>query len=134
MTEAPLDIPIDAEPLPMDDLKEEMIPIPVGYHLLIKMPEVEQTFGGSLKLLKTTETVRHDTVLNMVGLVLDAGDDAYGDKTKFPNGPWCKVGDYVMFRSNSGTRFKISGQEFRLLNDDSVEAVVKDPSAITRVN
>ena len=70
----------------------------------------------------------------MVGLVVDMGTEAYGDEARFPNGPWCKQGDYVMFRSNSGTRFKVGGKEFRLMNDDSIEAVVADPSAISTVN
>ena len=64
--------------------------------------------------------------------VLDVGPDAYGDKTKFPNGPWCKAGDFVLVRTYSGTRFKIYGREFRLLNDDQIDAVVDDPRGITR--
>jgi co-chaperonin GroES (HSP10) len=68
----------------------------------------------------------------MIGVVLDVGDQAYADTERFPTGPWCKQGDYVMFRANSGTRFKVGRQEYRLINDDSVEAVVDDPSKITR--
>ena len=111
---------------------EAMIPRPVGYHLLIKMPEVEKTFGES-GLVKADSTVRAETILSMVGLVLDMGAEAYADETKFPKGAWCSVGDYVMFRSNSGTRFKVAGQEYRLLNDDSIEAVVSNPKGITKV-
>jgi len=65
-------------------------------------------------------------------VVLDMGDQAYSDADRFPTGPWCKQGDYVMFRANSGTRFKVGKQEYRLINDDTVEAVVQDPSKITR--
>ena len=115
-----------------DELMEELIPHPVGYHLLIAMPKVDDTFGDS-GIIKASQTIHHESILSMVGLVLDMGAEAYTDEARFPNGPWCKKGDYVMFRSNSGTRFKVAGQEFRIMNDDSIEAVVSDPSAITHV-
>jgi co-chaperonin GroES (HSP10) len=60
------------------------------------------------------------------------GDDAYGDPDKFPRGPYCETGNWVIFRSYTGTRFKVQGQEFRLINDDSVEAIVEDPRGIER--
>jgi co-chaperonin GroES (HSP10) len=69
----------------------------------------------------------------MVGVVLDVGDQAYSDLDRFPTGPWCKLGDFVVFRANTGTRFKVNGQEYRLINDDSIEAVVEDPSGIQRI-
>ena len=128
MTEA-----IAAVPIPVDEAQlEKQIPKPVGYHVLVAMPEVKDTFGSS-GLIKATQTVHHESILSMIGLVLDMGDQAYADKDRFPNGPWCKVGDFVMFRMNSGTRFKVGGQEYRLFNDDTVEAVVEDPTAISRV-
>jgi len=111
---------------------EAQIPVPVGYHILVAMPEPDHTFGNS-GIVKSSKTVHHDSIMSMVGLVLDMGAQAYADKERFPVGPWCKVGDYVMFRMNSGTRFKVGGQEYRLLNDDSVEAVVNDPRSVTRV-
>ena len=77
--------------------------------------------------------MQRESILSMIGLVLDMGGQAYADKDRFPNGPWCKAGDYVMFRSNSGTRFRVNGQEMRLMNDDSVEAVVENPHHITTV-
>ena len=64
---------------------------------------------------------------------LEMWPDAYGDEKKFPTGPYCVEGDWVMMRSYSGTRFKIHGQEMRLINDDSVEAVVDDPRGIVKV-
>ena len=70
--------------------------------------------------------------MSIIGLVVDMGDQAYGDAERFPTGPWCKQGDYVMFRANSGTRFKVDGLEYRLMNDDSVEAVVADPRGVSR--
>ena len=111
---------------------EAMIPKPVGYHVLIAMPQVDDTYGET-GLIKSSKTVRDETLLSMVGVVLDMGDQAYSDESRFPTGPWCKVGDYVMFRSNSGTRFKVAGQEYRLINDDTVEAVVDDPRGIKSV-
>jgi|TARA_R110002126_G_scaffold70186_1_gene176808 co-chaperonin GroES (HSP10) len=110
---------------------EASIPKPVGYRVLIALPNIEETFGES-KIVKATSTVREEYILSTVGCVLDMGAEAYSDKDRFPTGPWCKVGDYVMFRANTGTRFKVGGQEYRLMNDDSIEAVVDDPRAVSR--
>lgn len=107
------------------------IPKPTGYHILIALPNVEETFGESM-LLKADKTVREEYILSTIGLVLDMGDQAYNDKDRFSAGPWCKPGDYVMFRANTGTRFKIGTQEYRLMNDDSVQATVPNPRAISR--
>jgi co-chaperonin GroES (HSP10) len=111
---------------------DQFVPKPVGYHILVAMPEVEETYGDS-GIIKTTKEIHFDSILSMVGLVVDMGPQCYTDTDRFPMGPWCKVGDYVMFRMNSGTRFKVGGKEFRLMNDDSIEAVVSDPKAIKRV-
>lgn len=110
---------------------EASIPKPVGYRVLIALPNVEDTFGES-GLVKAESTRREEYILSTVGSVLDMGKEAYSDKERFPTGPWCKVGDHVMFRANTGTRFKVGNQEFRLMNDDSIEAVVDDPRAVTR--
>jgi len=110
---------------------EASIPKPVGYRVLIALPNVEETFGDS-GLVKASSTVREEYILSTVGAVLDMGAEAYSDKERFPTGPWCKVGDYVMFRANTGTRFKVGKQEYRLMNDDSIEAVVDDPRAVSR--
>jgi co-chaperonin GroES (HSP10) len=121
----------------IDEVKiseEEMdayIPKPVGYRVLIALPNVEETFGDS-GLIKADQTRREEYILSTIGAVVDMGDEAYSDKERFTNGPWCKVGDYVMFRANTGTRFKIGNQEYRLMNDDSIEAVVANPRAIAR--
>jgi co-chaperonin GroES (HSP10) len=111
---------------------EAQLPTPVGYRILIAMPHVEETFDGS-ELLKSVTTKNHEQVMSIIGLVLDMGDQAYSDADRFPDGPWCKQGDYVMFRANTGTRFSIDGNEYRLMNDDSIEAVVPDPRGIQRV-
>tara|TARA_R110000868_G_scaffold27225_3_gene103812 strand:+ start:335 stop:742 length:408 start_codon:yes stop_codon:yes gene_type:complete len=110
---------------------EAKIPKPVGYRLLIALPNIEETFGGS-GIVKSGKTLHEEYILSTVGLVLDMGEQAYSDKERFPTGPWCKRGEYVMFRANTGTRFKIGGQEYRLMNDDSIEATVDDPRAVTR--
>lgn len=110
---------------------EAAIPKPTGYHVLIALPNVEETFGESA-LVKAGKTVREEYILSTIGLVLDMGDQAYTDKDRFSTGPWCKPGDYVMFRAHTGTRFKIGTQEYRLMNDDSVEAIVPNPRAVSR--
>lgn len=110
---------------------EESIPRPTGYHILIALPNVEETFGDS-GLVKASSTIREEHILSTVGLVLDMGDLAYSDEDRFPSGAWCEVGNYVMFRANSGTRFKLGNQEYRIMNDDSIQAVVPNPRAITR--
>jgi co-chaperonin GroES (HSP10) len=69
--------------------------------------------------------------MSIIGVVLDMGEEAYKDTERFSK-PWCKVGDYVMFRANTGTRFKVAGVEYRLMNDDSIEAVVADPRGVSR--
>lgn len=114
-----------------DEELESQLPKPVGYRLLIAMPEVEEKFESGL--LKAAITKNHESVLSIIGLVLDMGEQAYSDGDRFPTGPWCRVGDYVMFRANTGTRFKVGGVEYRLMNDDSIEAVVADPRGVQRV-
>lgn len=111
---------------------EAQLPTPVGYRVLIALPQVEDTYGGDTGLVKATTTKQQEHIMSIIGLVLDMGDLAYSDKERFPSGPWCKAGDYVMFRMNTGTRFKVSGVEYRLMNDDSIEAVVADPHGIIR--
>lgn len=113
-----------------DEELDAQLPKPVGYKLLIALPQVEKTYESGL--LKAETTIYAEHVLSMVGLVLDMGEQAYKDPDRYPTGPWCKVGDYVLFRSNSGTRFKVNGVEYRFLNDDSIEAVVADPRGITK--
>ena len=126
------DISKDLEKELTEEELDNLLPTPVGYRVLIAMPEVEDTYGES-GIIKSSREVQLDTVMSTIGLVLDMGKQAYSDKERFPTGPWCKQGDYVMFRMNTGTRFKVSGVEYRLMNDDSIEAVVTDPRGVTRV-
>ena len=110
---------------------EAQLPKPVGYRVLVALPQVEETFGET-GLLKSNTTMNQEHIMSIIGLVMDMGEQAYSDEDRFPTGPWCKPGDYVMFRMNTGTRFKIGGVEYRLMNDDSIEAIVADPRGITR--
>jgi co-chaperonin GroES (HSP10) len=110
--------------------KASQLPDPMGYRILCAIPEVEDKFDSGI--LKSDETVRHDELLTTVLFVVKLGPDCYQDKTRFPNGPWCKQGDFILVRPNAGTRLVIHGREFRIINDDSVEAVVQDPRGITR--
>ena len=114
-----------------DEELEVQLPRPVGYRVLIALPDVEETYENT-KVLKTTTEMRNEHVMSIIGLVVDMGDQAYQDTDRFGDTPWCKVGDYVMFRANSGTRFKVDGKEYRLMNDDSIEAVVADPRGVAR--
>ena len=114
-----------------DEEVEAQLPKPVGYKLLIALPQVEETLG-EMGIIKAQKTIHEETLMTVVGLVLDIGEQAYTDKDRYPTGPWCKVGDYVVFRANSGTRVKVNGVEYRLMNDDSIDAVVADPRGVTR--
>jgi len=107
------------------------LPKPVGYRVLVALPQPEETVAGT-SILKTETAKTQDHIMSIIGLVVDMGDQAYSDKERFPTGAWCKAGDFVMFRMNSGTRFTIGGVEYRLMNDDSIEAIVDDPSGIQR--
>ena len=107
------------------------MPKPSGYRILIMMPEIEEkTAGGILKLESTMNT---EEVSSIYGIVVDVGPDAYKDESRFPSGPLCEKGDFVVMRAFSGTRLKIEGREFRLLNDDSIEATIDDPRGVTKI-
>ena len=110
---------------------ELQLPKPVGYRVLVALPQPEETISGT-SIIKTDTAKTQDHIMSIIGLVGDMGSGAYADKDRFPDGPWCKEGDFVMFRMNSGTRFTIGGVEYRLMNDDSIEAVVADPTGIQR--
>jgi co-chaperonin GroES (HSP10) len=106
------------------------LPDPTGYKILIALPEPEKEYDGGI--LKATTTLQDEEIGSIVGMVLKIGPDCYKDPQRFPSGPYCKEGDLIIMRSYSGTRFKVHGQEFRFINDDSVEAVVEDPRGIVK--
>jgi co-chaperonin GroES (HSP10) len=111
--------------------KATMLPEPKGWKLLCIVPEIEEKFEGS-SIIKADSYMKKEEHGTTVLFVLKVGDLAYKDTEKFPTGPWCKEGDFVLVRTYSGTRFKVYGKEFRILNDDQVEAVVQDPRGLSR--
>jgi co-chaperonin GroES (HSP10) len=110
--------------------RAKQLPMPQGYRILCAIPEAEETFESGI--IKSDETRRVDELLTTVLFVVSLGPDCYADKVRFPNGPWCKQGDFILVRPNAGTRLVIHDREFRIINDDSVEAVVQDPRGIKR--
>ena len=110
--------------------KATQLPKPSGYRILCAIPEVEKEHDGGI--LKADETVRYEELLTPVLFVVDLGPDCYANKDKFPTGPWCKKGDFILVRPNVGTRLVIHGREFRIIYDDTVEGVVDDPRGIKR--
>lgn len=123
------DIMYQQEEVNMEEISE-FLPQPQGYRILVAAAKVEDKKGNiylpdQLRELEDTASI--------IGCVISMGKDAYGDAKKFPNGPYCEVGDWVLYRSYSGTRFRVGAQEFRMLNDDQVEAVLPDPRKIERI-
>jgi len=110
--------------------KAKQLPKPSGYRILCAIPEIDKEYESGL--VKADETVHYEEVLTTVLFVIAIGPDCYKDSTRFPTGPWCKEGDFVLVRPNAGTRVIIHGREFRIINDDSVEAVVDEPRGIRR--
>jgi co-chaperonin GroES (HSP10) len=110
--------------------KAKQVPDPATFYLLCVLPEVEEEYESGLA--KAGQTIHYEEILSPVLFVVKMGPDAFKDTKRFPSGPSCKTGDFVLVRPNTGTRIKIHGKEFRLINDDSVEAVVQDPRGITR--
>ena len=101
-----------------------------GYRILTAVPEADDAYeSGILKAADKKKIEEHSTV---VLFVMKLGDLAYKDEARFPSGPWCKEGDFVITRAYTGTRIKIHGREFRIINDDTVEAVVSDPRGYER--
>ena len=112
--------------------KAKQVPQPTGYHILCMVPKIDDTYGDS-GLVKASETLRIEEQATLVLYVAKVGPQAYKDPTRFPDGPWCKEGDFIITRAYAGTRVLIHGTEWRIINDDTVEAVVDDPRGIRRV-
>jgi len=110
--------------------KAKLLPEPKGYRILCAVPQVEEEYEGGL--IKADETKKVEEQTTVVLFVIKMGDLCYADKDRFPTGPWCKEGDFILTRPYSGTRVVIHGREFRIINDDTVEAVVDDPRGIRR--
>ena len=90
--------------------KARQLPQPVGYRILCAIPEAEKEYDSGL--LKADQTIHHEEILTTVLFVIELGPECYQDKTRFPNGPWCKKGDFILVRPNSGSRLLIHGREY----------------------
>ena len=110
--------------------KAKQVPDPSGYRILCAVPEIDEKYESGI--VKADTVLRHEELLTTVLFVVKMGPDCYKDTSRFPSGPWCKQGDMILVRPHAGTRLKIHGQEFRIINDDSVEGVVEDPRGISR--
>ena len=111
-------------------LLSDSVPHPTGYRVLVKPLKVEEKTAGGIYM--PDKEVDRESVANVIGLVLELGDDAYCDATRFPSGAWCKPGDYVLYKPYSGTRIVVKGEEVRLINDDTILSVISDPGCIER--
>ena len=115
------------EPIVSEKIKSQL-PEPKGWKILVAMPLAdEKTKGG---ILKAASTVKDEELSNICGYILQLGKECYQDSKRFPSGPWCKKGDWVIFARYAGSRIKIDGGEIRLLNDDEVLATVDNPKDI----
>jgi co-chaperonin GroES (HSP10) len=121
---------IDIEKTQEEAAKAKLLPDPKGYRILCAVPHVEEEYESGI--IKAEDTKRVEEQTTVVLFVLKMGDLCYKDESRFPNGPWCKEGDFVLTRPYSGTRVVIHGREFRIINDDTVEAVVDDPRGVRR--
>lgn len=125
------DNPEDSTVLPETaEQKAKQLPDPSGYRILCAIPDIENRYDSGI--VKADITMQHEELLTTVLFVLKMGPDCYKDDKRFPSGPWCKTGDFILVRPHAGTRVKIHGREFRIINDDSVEGVVEDPRGISR--
>ena len=118
-----------------DDLKKgnlaEKLPRPTGYRLLILPFTLSQKTKGGIYLAR--QTVERERLTTVVGYIVALGPDAYKDPVKFPEGPWCKKGDWVIFGRYAGARIQIDGGDLRLLNDDEILALINDPEDIVGI-
>ena len=108
--------------------EEAKIPKPTGWRLLVLPFKMKEKTKGGLVLAEST--LEKQQVASQCGLVLAMGPDCYRDKERYPDGPWCKVNDWIMFARYAGSRIKIDGGEMRLLNDDEVLATIDSPEDI----
>jgi len=122
----------EKEPLNPDNIQKSQLPTPSGWRLLVlPFTPREKTKGGILIAQESLEKLR---IATNCGYVLKMGPLAYHDHDKFPTGPWCKIGDWIIFARYAGSRLAIEGGEVRILNDDEVLGVIKDPESILHHN
>ena len=116
---------------PSDEVKARQLPRPAGHKILCAIPPAGDTFDDSF-IAKASVSQRIEEQTTTVLFVVALGPDAYKDKDRFPSGPWCKEGDFVLVRAYSGTRFQIHGRDFRMIFDDQVDGTVEDPRGYAR--
>jgi hypothetical protein len=115
-----------------EDVKmASQLPKPTGYHILCAVPEIDHKFDDSA-IVKADITRANEETLTTVLFVVDLGPDCYIDPVKFPTGPWCAKGDFIITRPYAGSRLVIHGKEFRIINDDSVESTIEEPRGVRR--
>lgn len=107
------------------------LPKPATYHILCSLIKSNDTYESGI--VKADKTRYYEEMLTPAMFVVAIGPDAFKDEKRFPSGAVCKEGDFVIVRPHSGTRLKVDGQEFRLLNDDSIEAIVDDPRGLETI-
>jgi len=122
----------EKEPLNPENIQKSQLPAPSGWRLLVlPFSPREKTKGGILIAQESLDKLR---IATNCGYVLEIGPLAYHDKEKFPTGPWCKKGDWVIFARYAGSRLPIEGGEVRILNDDEILGTIKDPEAVLHHN
>ena len=117
--------------LRIEDLQASVldrIPKPTGWRIVILPYRGAKKSKGGIAL--ADQTVERNQLTTTCGYVLEVGPLAYQDQQKFPNGPWCKKGDWIIFGRYAGARMSIVGGEIRILNDDEILATIKDPKDI----
>ena len=103
------------------------LPKPTGWRILVLPFKMKDKTKGGLYLGQ--ETLERQQVASQCGLVLKMGSQCY-DKERYPEGPWCKKGDWVIYARYAGSRMQIDGGEVRLLNDDEILATIENPEDI----
>lgn len=121
----------EGENISVED-RAKQLPDPTGWKILCAVPEIDDRFEGT-DIVRPDSNKTQEQFATVVLFVVKLGPDAYKDTDKYPSGPWCKEGDFIIARQYSGTRLLIHGKEFRVIYDDQVEAVVQDPRGISRV-
>jgi len=119
-----------SEPLNPENIKSvvDELPTPSGWRLLVlPFTPKEKTSGGIIISQESLDRLR---IATNCGYVLKIGPLAYHDKEKYPTGPWCKKGDWVIFARYAGSRLPIEGGEVRILNDDEVLGTIPDPESV----
>ena len=107
---------------------QERLPKPTGWRILVLPFQPKRVTKGGIHIADTAAERQH--LATVCGLVLAMGPDCYADKKRYPEGPWCKKGEWVIFARYAGSRFKIMGGEVRILNEDEVLATIQDPEEI----